>query len=126
MTWSVRTHRLVAVVFDVLGERLELGFLEQLTESALAVPIWGEVLAVMLAQVLDLRGGMLVIDLPALFASTAVQARILRGVAHTNSFRTHHGPECGRAPTTKARPSLGIRARRGPASGETAMRAILL
>lgn len=25
---SARAHRLVAVVFDVLGERLELGFLE--------------------------------------------------------------------------------------------------
>jgi hypothetical protein len=42
----------------------------------------------MLAQVLDLCGGMFMVDLSAFFAGTAIQARILRGVAHTNSFRT--------------------------------------
>ena len=28
VTWLARAHRLVPVVFDVLGKRLELGFLE--------------------------------------------------------------------------------------------------
>src|ERR1700722_4987956 len=46
----------------------------------------------MLAQVFDLGGGMLVIDLSALFAGAAIQARILRCVAHTNSFRPHRWP----------------------------------
>ena len=61
-----RAHRLVTVVFHVLRERLEFGFFEQLTERALAVPVRGEVVAVVLAQVLDFGGGMLVVDLPAL------------------------------------------------------------
>jgi hypothetical protein len=40
------------------------------------------------AQVFDFRGGMLVVDLSALFAGTAVQAGILGGVTHISSFAT--------------------------------------
>jgi hypothetical protein len=44
-------------------------------------------MAVMLAQVPDFGGGMLVVDLSAFFAGATVQARILWDVAHINSFR---------------------------------------
>ena len=76
----------MAVMFDVLCERLEAGFLEQFTESALAIPIRSEVMAVVFAQVLDFGGGVLVVDLPALLAGAAVQSRIFGGITHTNSF----------------------------------------
>ncbi len=67
------------MMFDVLCERLEAGFLEQLTKRALAIPTRGEMMAIVFAQVLDFGGGMLVVDLPALLAGAAVQSRIFGG-----------------------------------------------
>jgi hypothetical protein len=83
--------RVVSVVLDVLGERFELGFLQQLAEGALAVPVWGEVLAVVFAQVLDLRGGVLVVDLSVLVAGTTVEAWVLWSLAHIPSFAAGEG-----------------------------------
>ena len=79
-------HRLMSVMLDVLRKRLEFGFLQQLTESTLTVPVGSEVLSVMFAQVFDFGGGMLVVDLPAFVTRTTVKARILRGFAHLPSF----------------------------------------
>jgi len=80
-------QRLVAMVFDVLGERLELGLLEQLAKGALPVPIRGEVMTVVFAKVLDFGRGMLVVDPSVLVACATVKTRMFRGFTHTNSFR---------------------------------------
>src|ERR1700722_8834650 len=87
-TQLTRAHRLMSMVFHILCERLEFGFLEQFTERALAIPIRCEVMAIMLTQVFDFRGGMLVVDLSALFAGAAIQAGILGGITHISSFGT--------------------------------------
>jgi hypothetical protein len=76
----------MAVMLDVLGQGLELGFLQKLAEGALPVPIGGEMLSVMFAQVFDFRGGVLVVDLSALVTGTTVEAWFLRGFAHIPSF----------------------------------------
>jgi hypothetical protein len=119
--WLGLAHRLMTVVFDVLSKRLELGFLEQLTESALAVSVGGEVLAVVFAQVFDFGGGMLVVDPPAFFAGTAVQARILWGFTHTSSFRTRRPGVWtdSKLQTTERQSVFGMWAWRGAAPGCT-------
>jgi hypothetical protein len=84
---SGRVERLVAMVFDILGERLELGLLEQFPKGALSVPIRGEVMTVVFAEVLDFGRGMLVIDPSVLVARATVKARMFGGFTHANSFR---------------------------------------
>src|ERR1700678_3753223 len=76
----------MSVMLDVLRKRLEFGFLQQLAEGSLTVPVGSEVFFVMFAQVFDFGGGMLVVNLPALVTGTTVEARILRGFAHLPSF----------------------------------------
>lgn len=76
----------VTVMLHVLGERFELGFPEQLAERAISIPTGGEVQTIVCAQVLYLRGGVLVLDLSAFLPSTAVESRIFGSVTHTDSF----------------------------------------
>jgi hypothetical protein len=56
-------------MLDVLRKRLEGGLLEEFSYSALAIPIGGEVFFVVFTQVFDLRGGVLMIDLPVFVAA---------------------------------------------------------
>ena len=81
----------------------------------------GEVLAVVFAQVPDFGGGMLVVNLPAFLAGTAIQARILWGVTHTSSFRTRWPGVWtdSRHQTTEGRSVFWMWARRSAASGCT-------
>ena len=73
------------MMLDVLGKRLEFGFLQKVSKGALAVPTGSEILPVVFAQVFDLRGGMFVVDLSALVTCTTIEARILRCFAHVDS-----------------------------------------
>ena len=70
------------MVLYILGQRFELCFAQQFAQRALTVPAIREVCAVMFPQVFDLGRGMLVLDLTALLASSAIKPRILRGVTH--------------------------------------------
>lgn len=79
------------MMLDVLGERFELGFLQQLAEGAFAVPVGGEVLAVVFAQMFDFCGGVLVVDLSVLVAGTTVEAWFLWSFAHVPSFAAGEG-----------------------------------
>jgi len=81
----------MSVMLDVLREGFELGLLEEFAEGALAVPIWGEVLSVVFTQVFDLRGGMLVVDLPVFVTGTTVEAWILWAIAHVLSLTAIEG-----------------------------------
>jgi hypothetical protein len=82
---------MVSVMLDVLREGFELGLLEEFAEGALAVPVGGEVFSVVFTQVFDLRGGMLVIDLPVFVTGTTVEAWIFGAVAHIGSLTAIEG-----------------------------------
>lgn len=79
------------MMLNVLREGFELGLLEEFALGALAVPIGGEVFSAVFPQVFDLRGGMLVVDLPVLVTDTTIEAWIFRAVAHIGSLTAIEG-----------------------------------